>query len=131
MRMLVTIVLEVLVAVGAAAVLLSLLGVPVRPLEPSLAGPTAALAAAIAATPMFWSTGKSMVAVLQFALASTVIHMMLTGLAAIALFASGAVSIRGPFVYWLIGAYWISLAALVWQLRKIIIARAQLAKSRG
>jgi hypothetical protein len=131
MKMLIVIPLEVIVAVLAAACLLALLGAHVKPIEPAVAGGAAALAAVVGASPMLRTGGKSLVATVQFALACTVIHMMLTGILAATLVIAGAVSIRGQFVYWLIGSYWISLAVLVWQLRRIIVARAQLAKAQG
>lgn len=130
MRMLVVIALEVIAAVGAVACLLALLGAHVNPVDPALACGAAALAAIIGAAPMLWTPGKSLVATVQTALACTVIHMMLTGIFAATLLIAGAVSIRGHFVYWLIGSYWISLAVLVWQLRRIIVARGDLAKAQ-
>jgi hypothetical protein len=131
MKMLVVIPLEVVAAVGAVACLLAALGAAVKPIEPALACAAAALGAVIGAAPMLRTAGRSLVATVQFALAGTVMHMMSTGILAAVLVIGGAVSIRGNFVYWLIGAYWVSLAALVWQLRRIIISRAERAKAQG
>src|SRR5271170_7136675 len=65
----------------------------------------------------------------QAALGGTVIHLLLTIFMAAAVMVAKVVEPAGPFVYWLTGAYWLSLAMLVWSL--IGIARGKQAKSAG
>jgi hypothetical protein len=52
-----------------------------------------------------------------------VVHFLLTILLAVAVTVAKVVEPGGTFIYWLTGAYWFSLAMLVWGLLGIVPAR--------
>jgi hypothetical protein len=121
MKPLVFIPVVVAASAGAAALLLKITGVRLNPSDPINAAVIAALAANAAILPMLRTRQKDAVAIVQLALIATVLHVVVTAGLTVAAIATGIENIHGPFIYWMLGAYWVSLAALVWQLRRLII----------
>jgi hypothetical protein len=69
------------------------------------------------------------VAVMQMAMAGTVIHLV-TQVALIAgMFFTHTIGIHASALGWLVGQYWVSLIALIWQLRRMILESAPAAKA--
>ena len=58
--------------------------------------------------------------VLQMALVGTVLHLLAQIALGTTLYATHAVDLHGNFVFWLLGEYWLSLIALIWQLKRMI-----------
>ena len=71
--------------------------------------------------PMLRSRQTDPVAIVQLALIGTVLHIFCTIFIAAALLFFHVENMHGSFIFWLLGAYWVSLVLLVWQLRRIIM----------
>jgi hypothetical protein len=108
--------------VGIVASLLKLAGVKLNLLDPALAAAVAAAAATVAMLPILRTRQTDPVGIIQFALIGTVLHILCTFVLGAVLLFSHVENLHGPFVYWLLGAYWVSLAVLVWQLRLAILS---------
>lgn len=121
MKSLALIPMIVAAVLGAAALALSLLGISIKPIEPITAGAIASAAGIMGIIPVLKSRRRDAVSLVQAALAGTVLHLFTQIALAVALIASHALDRRGSFPLWLLGGYWTSLAALVWQLRRIIL----------
>lgn len=116
MKTLTLIPLTVAAALGAVAVLCRLGAWHVHGKEALLAGVISVMAAEAAVLPA-WTLRRSDPALFaQAALGGTVLHLILTILLAAVAIAANIGLAHEPFVYWLIAAYWVTLAALVWAL---------------
>ena len=78
--------------------------------------------------PILRSGRKDPVSIVQMALVGTVVHLVAAAVLGIALIVTHAVDARGAFAFWLLGGYWVSLMALVWQLRRLLHAAVGTAK---
>jgi hypothetical protein len=113
---------------SVTAVSLALTGMRINPIEPITAGIIAAAAGMLGAIPTLASKRKDLVGVVQLALVGTVLHLLgAVALAGVAI-ATHLVAGRMPFMYWLLTGYWVSLVALVWQLRRALLAMSDLVK---
>ena len=121
MKVMVVIPMLILTCVGFAALLLKSAGVHVNPIDPAMAAVIAATAAMVGILPILRSRQTDAVAVVQLALIGTILHMFCTGLLTCVVIATRLEDLRGPFVFWLLAAYWISLAILVSQLRRVLL----------
>jgi hypothetical protein len=124
MKSLTIIPLAVAAVLGIAAVVLSLAGISVKPAEPIIAGAIASAAGVAGLLPVLRSRRRDAVSIVQSALAGTMLHLLTQIALAVGFLASHAVDRHGAFPLWLLGGYWTSLSALVWQLRRIILANA-------
>lgn len=79
-----------------------------------------ALAGAVATMPAYLARGAAQEAVMQAALASLGAHMLLTLALAAAAWALKAVVVAPALLGWLLGFYWLSLAALTFALVRMI-----------
>ncbi len=107
--------------VGITALVLKVAGVQVHPIDPLAAGVVAAMAGMAGILPMLRISAPDPGTIAQRALIGTVLHMICTAALAIGMVASHVENIRGAFVFWLLGAYWVSLVILVWQLRRVML----------
>ena len=107
--------------VASAALVLKLLGMHFSPLEPLNAGVIAAIAASVGTLPISVTRDKDAAIIVQRALIGTVLHVLCTVVLAVVLIASHVANANWSFVFWLLGAYWVSLVILVWQLRRVML----------
>ena len=108
----------------AASSALAVFGVRMSPVDPITAGAIAIAAGTIGLLPILAGGRKDPVGAFQLAFAGTVLHLLTAvALAAIAV-AIHLVAIQIPFMCWLMAAYWVSLIALVWQLRRLLLTTA-------
>lgn len=114
--------------IGSAALLLWAVGVRFSPLDPINAGAITAIAAMIAILPVVRTRQTDPAAIIQLALLGTVLHLLCTAVQAGGLIALHLVNFHGPFIFWLLGAFWVSLAILVWQLRRVILEMTAILK---
>jgi hypothetical protein len=70
------------------------------------------------------------VGVFQLALVGTVLHMVAAIAFSGAALAIHAVAIELNFTYWLLAGYFVSLVALVWQLRRVLFTTFGIAKAQ-
>jgi len=113
---------------AVAAASLALTGMRINPIEPITAGIISAAAGMIGVLPTAAGKRKDLVGVVQLALIGTVLHLLAAvALAGVAI-ATHLVTGRMPFMYWLLAGYWVSLVALVWQLRRALLAMSDLVK---
>jgi hypothetical protein len=113
---------------AVAAASLALTGVHINPLEPITAAVICAAAGIAGMLPTAPGKRKDLVGAVQLALIGTVLHLLAAvALAGIAI-AAHLVTGRMPFMYWLLAGYWVSLVALVWQLRRALLAMSDLVK---
>jgi uncharacterized membrane protein YesL len=117
--LLIPLVVFALVALAWSA--LAAAGVRILPLEPATAAIAGSAAGLVGLFPLLKSRKLDLTSVMQMALVGTVLHLLATGAIAAAAVASHLVQARFSFVFWLLGAYWISLIALVVQLRKLML----------
>ena len=129
MKTLLLIPLAVGAALAAAAALCRLAGLPPHGRELLIAAIVAVIAAEAAFVPALLFRRASAVTQAHAALGGTVVHLLLTIIMAAAVMVARVVEPSGPFVFWLTGAYWLSLAMLVWSL--IAIAPGRGAKKVG
>jgi hypothetical protein len=108
-------------SVSITALVLRIAGLRFAVTDPLSAAVIAAVAGTLGILPILRTRQKDAVTIVQRALVGTVLHLLATAVLAVALVASHLVNPRGPFVFWLLGAYWISLAVLVWQLRRVML----------
>lgn len=104
------------------ALALRLTGARFSPAEPLAAGIIASVAGIVAVLPLLRTRQKDPVTIVQRALIGTVLHVLCTAVMSGVLVVTHVVTFHGPFIFWLLGAYWFSLAILVWQLRQLILA---------
>jgi hypothetical protein len=116
MKTLLLIPLAVAAVLAAAAGLCALLGLPMHGHDLVTAAVVAIVAAELALLPAWAVRRREQATFAQLALGGTVLQMMLTVLLATAVSIARVVEPQGPFVFWLTGAYWLSLAMLVWAL---------------
>jgi hypothetical protein len=117
MKQLVLIPLAVGAALAAAAGLCVLAGLPLHGGRDLVTAAVVAMIAAEVALLPAWAARRGEPAKLaSTALGGTVLHLLLTIFLAAAVMVARVVEPAGPFVYWLLGAYWLSLAMLVWAL---------------
>jgi len=90
--------------------------------EPLAATAIGIVSATLGVLPLVRGGQRNPVTVLQLGVLGTVIHLLAQCALATALIASHAISFHGTSIIWLLGEYWISLAALIWQLRRLILA---------
>ncbi len=131
MKSLIVIPLTVAAVFGIAAVVLSLAGMSVRPADPIVAGAIASIAGMVGLVPVLVSRGRDAISVVQSALAGTILHLVTQIALAVAIVASHLMNHHGALPFWLLGGYWTSLTALIWQLRRIILAIPNTAKIPG
>jgi hypothetical protein len=124
MKTLTLIPLLVAAALGAVAVLCRLGGVSVHGKEAILAGVISAMAGEAALVPSFVLRRSDATQYAQAALGGTVLHLILTILMAVVVIGAGTGAAKEPFVYWLIAAYWTTLAALVWAMVSMMPVKA-------
>ncbi len=117
MKTLLLIPLVVGLALAAAAGLCKLAGLAPHERDLIAAAIVAVLAAEVAILPA-WLLRRNDEPVVraQAALGGTVLHLVLTIMLASAIMIARVVEPNAPFAYWLTGAYWLSLGALVWGL---------------
>jgi hypothetical protein len=127
MKTLLVIPITIAAVFGIAATALVIAGFSVKPADPLLAGAIGSAAGILGILPALRSRGKDPVAAIQSALAGTVLHLLTQAILAIAIIASHSVQSHA-FPYWLLGGYWTSLVVLIWQLRRIILGIANVAK---
>jgi hypothetical protein len=113
--------LVVVGCVGGAALMFKLSGLRLNLTDPIFAAAVAATAATIGILPILRTRQTDPAGIIQLALIGTVLHILGTIVLAGALIAAHIETVNGPFVYWLLGAYWISLIILVWQLRLAVL----------
>ncbi|HEX4053537.1 MAG TPA: hypothetical protein VHX86_04660 [Tepidisphaeraceae bacterium] len=128
MKSLIVIPLTVAVVFGIAAVVLSLAGMAVSPADPIAAGAISAAAGMVGLVPVLRTRGRDAISVVQSALAGTIFHLLTQTALAVGVIASHLMIHHGAFPFWLIGGYWTSLTALIWQLRRFILAVPNAAK---
>jgi hypothetical protein len=116
-------------ALAAAAALCRMAGLPPHGRDLLIAAIVAVIAAEAALLPALFLRRAEPAQRAQAALGGTVIHLLLTIFMAAAVMVAKVVEPAGPFVYWLTGAYWLTLGMLVWSL--IGIARGTQAKPAG
>ena len=114
MKTLLLIPLAVSIAMAAAAGLCRWAGLPPHMPDLLAAAVVAVITAELAVLPAFVLRKSEPVKLAQAALGGTVLHLLLTIFLAAAVMVARGVDLAKPFVYWLIGAYWLSLALLVW-----------------
>jgi hypothetical protein len=107
--------------VGIAALALKVAGVAVNLIDPLAAGIVAATAGILGILPLLRLSEPDAGTIAQRALVGTVLHLFCTCAVAGVFIASQVVNFRGSFVFWLLGAYWVSLAILVRQLRRVML----------
>jgi hypothetical protein len=107
--------------VGSAAFVLKHMGVQFSPMDPLNAGAIAVIAAGLGTLPISVTRDKDAAIIVQRALIGTVLHVLCTAVLAVVLIASHVANANWSFVFWLLGAYWVSLVILVWQLRRVML----------
>jgi hypothetical protein len=115
-KTLVLVPVAVAAALACAGGLCRLMGLPPHGRDLLTAAAVAAVAAEAALIPALLLRRSEPVKIAQAALGGTVLHLLLTIFLAAAVMVARVVEPAGPFVYWLTGAYWLSLALLVWAL---------------
>jgi|GEM_PF-1759361 len=123
MKTLILIPLAIGIVLATAAGLCSLAGAPPHGRDLLIAALVAAIAAEAAVIPAVLLRKSEPVKQAQAALGGTVLHLMLTILLAAAVMVARVVESGQSFVYWLTGAYWLSLATLVWALMRLSSGR--------
>lgn len=110
----------VVAAAAVGCVVCAAAGAPqhVRQIIPAAA--ITALAGALATMPAYLARGAGQEAVMQAALASMGAHMLLTLALAAAAWALKAVVFAPALLGWLLGFYWLALAALAFALVRMI-----------
>jgi len=121
MKSMVLIPLAVLACVGVPALILWFLHVRFSPLDPIDAAVITAIAASIGILPLLRTAQTDPTAIVQIALIGTILHLMCTAALSIAVVTLNLANFRGPFIFWLLGAFWVSLAILVRQLRRVML----------
>jgi hypothetical protein len=121
MKSLLVIPLVVLLVIALAWSILAGAGVRILPLEPVTAAIACSAAGVLGLIPLLKLRAKDLTTVLQMALIGTVLHLLAAGALAGAAVAAHVVEGRLSFIFWLLGAYWVSLIALVVQLRKLLL----------
>jgi hypothetical protein len=112
------------------AALLALCGVRFNPAEPLVAAFVSAAAGAVGMLPMIAAKRKDAVTAFQMALIGTILHL-LTAVALVGTaIAAHVVSAKMSFVSWALLGYWVSLIALVWQLRRLLLTVFALPKEQ-
>lgn len=122
LKSLIIIPLIVAASIGAAAVLLISCGVRFKPVDPIAAAAVCAVAGALGMVPSIRSGRNDPVSVVQTALVGTIVHLIAASVFAITLIVTHVVDARGGFAFWALGGYWVSLMALIWQLRRVLTA---------
>lgn len=122
MKSLIVIPLTVAAVFCIAAIVLSLAGMSFRPADPIIAGAIASAAGIMGLVPILKSRRRDALSVVQSALAGTMLHLLTQIALAVGIIASHVMNRHGAFPFWLLGGYWTSLTALIWQLRRIILA---------
>jgi hypothetical protein len=130
MKLLLLIPLTVTAALAAAEVVCRLAGLQSHLRDLVTAGVVAVVAAEAAMILVYSLRKSSPVIVAQAALGGTVVHFLLTILLAVALTVAKVVEPGGAFIYCLTGAYWFSLAMLVWGLLGIVPGRTTGAQAK-
>jgi len=117
MKTLLLIPMVVSIALAAAYLLCRLAGLAPHEHDLIAAAIVAVVAAELAMLPA-WLLRRSQEPVVraQAALGGTVLHLVLTIMLAAAIMTARVVEPNAPFAFWLTGAYWLSLGALVWGL---------------
>jgi hypothetical protein len=135
MRSLLVIPLLVACVFGIAMIALSLAGFAAKAQDAITAGIIAAAAGMIGLLPILRARRVELVASAQAALAGTALHLMTQVALAAGVIAChhGGIAFRelsvgGAFAMWLLLGYWTSLAALSWQLRRVILGITNPAK---
>ena len=113
---------------AAAVALLTLTGMRINAIEPITACVISAGAGMLGLIPTLASKRKDLVGTVQLALVGTILHLLAAVALAGAAIATHLVVGRMPFMYWLLAGYWVSLVALVWQLRRALLAMSDLVK---
>jgi hypothetical protein len=121
MKSMVLIPLAVAGCVGGIALVLWLAGVRFNLLDPLNAAVVTAIAATIGIIPILVVRQTDPASIVQLALAGTVLHMLCTAALVLGLVGTHLADFHGAFIFWLLGAFWMSLAILVWQLRRVIL----------
>jgi hypothetical protein len=120
MKMLLLIPVAVATALAAAAGLGRMIGMAPSGRDLLAAACVSILAAELALLPAWVLRRAEPVTLAQAALGGTVLHLLLMIALSAAVMAAKIVDPHGPFVYWLMGAYWASLGMLVWGLIGIV-----------
>jgi hypothetical protein len=122
------ILLSVTGPVAVVALLLMLVGVRISPIEPVAAIGIGMISGYLGILPLARSGRRDPSSVIQMALVGTVLHLLTQIVLGTALYATHLVDMHGNFVYWLLGEYWLSLIALIWQLKRMIASAIPEAK---
>jgi hypothetical protein len=121
MKPLLIIPVTVAATVGAVALVLRATGIRFTGTDPIVAGGIAAVAGVVAFLPILRLRQKDAVTVVQTALICSVLHFLCTAILSGAVIAAHLANFRGSFVFWLLGAFWVSLAIFIWQLRRVML----------
>jgi len=119
MKTLLLIPLVVGAALAAAAAICRLAGLAPHERDLIVAAVVVVVAAEAAFLPAWLLRRGSPATQAQAALGGTVVHLLLTILMAAAVMVARVVEPSSSFAFWLTGAYWLSLALLVWSLTAI------------
>jgi hypothetical protein len=119
MKALLTIPLSV--AIFIVAGILATSGHGGQPMAALMAGAVGALAGILGWLPMVIFKLKGAVENTQLALVGTIVHLGSAVALTIVTLKSNAVQVQGPFVFWVMGAYLVSLVTLIWNLRQRLL----------
>jgi hypothetical protein len=120
LKSLTIILLSIAGPVAVAALLLMVIGVRISPIDPIAAIAIGGISGCLGILPLARSGRRDPSSVLQMALVGTVLHLLAQIALGTTLYATHAVDLHGNFVFWLLGEYWLSLIALIWQLKRMI-----------
>jgi hypothetical protein len=123
MKSLLVMLLLVTAALAATTFTLAIFSVRFSPLDPFTAGVVTVAAGALGLVPILFGGRNDPVGVFQLALIGTVLHLISAVALAAAAVVSQIVAVRMPFMSLLIVGYWTSLITLVWQLRRLLMAK--------
>jgi hypothetical protein len=120
--------LTVAAVFGVAAGVLQLAGLPVKAADPVTAGVVASVAGIAGLIPILKLRRQDPVITAQAALGGTVLHLFTQSALSIAVIATRSAEHKGALPFWLLGGYWTSLIALIWQLRRIVTSSSNVTK---
>ncbi|MGA3067839.1 MAG: hypothetical protein ABSF29_13430 [Tepidisphaeraceae bacterium] len=120
MKSLLLIPLIVALSLALASGVLLAAGVRVNQIEPITATLIGSAAGVLGLLPLIRGS-RDLTAIFQRALIGTILHLFAASALAAAAIALHVVDARLPSICWLMGGYWISLIALIIQLRRLML----------
>ena len=112
MRALLLVPFAVLVTAACGFAGANAFGLAIHEREMMIAGITCLVAGALASLPIILTRGASQIAVVQAALLGTIVHLFVCIITATVLALAKLVAPQ-PYLYWILGFYWMTLMALV------------------